>query len=74
MKNRDHYADFVVGEDYERYIARKRRPHEHGNHLEIQAMSEMFSRRIEVYENSDGGASVCVEWGVFVWGVFCMLW
>lgn len=48
MSNRDHFAEFIT-EDFDEYIARKRHEREHGNHVEIQAMSEMYSRCIEVY-------------------------
>ncbi|KAL3776433.1 hypothetical protein ACHAW5_009242 [Stephanodiscus triporus] len=36
------------------YVARKRRLGEHGNHAEIQAMSELYNRSIEVYVPSNG--------------------
>ena len=39
-------------EDFEAYIARKRSDHIHGNHIEMQAMSEIFNRPIEVYHYS----------------------
>ena len=48
-KNRDHYEAFVDDENFEAYIARKRKNDCFGNHLELQAMSEMFARTIEVY-------------------------
>lgn len=51
-KNRDHFAQFVT-EDFGAYLARKRHDACHGNHLEIQAMSEMYNRNIEVYSYDD---------------------
>ncbi|KAL3982974.1 OTU-like cysteine protease family protein [Acanthocheilonema viteae] len=48
-KNSDHFSQFVT-EDFHDYIARKRRRDAHGNHVELQAISEMFSRPIEIYE------------------------
>ncbi|VDM50593.1 unnamed protein product [Toxocara canis] len=48
-KNRDHFSQFVT-EDFSEYLARKRRENEHGNHVELQAISEIFSRPIEIYE------------------------
>lgn len=51
VQNRDHYAEFVT-EDFDAYIARKRSETAMGNHLEMQAMSEMFNRNIEVYAYS----------------------
>jgi OTU domain-containing protein 5 len=38
-----------VTEDFDKYVTRKRRWNVHGNHLEIQAMSELYNRTIEVY-------------------------
>lgn len=51
-RNRDHFEGFIT-EDFATYIERKRHDREHGNHVEIQAMSEMFSRCVEVYHYSD---------------------
>ncbi|XP_065166242.1 OTU domain-containing protein 5-B isoform X3 [Atheta coriaria] len=48
VKNKDFFANYVT-EDFDKYIARKRLWNVHGNHLEIQAMSEMYNRTIEVY-------------------------
>uniref|UniRef100_A0A8R1XXM6 ubiquitinyl hydrolase 1 n=1 Tax=Onchocerca volvulus TaxID=6282 RepID=A0A8R1XXM6_ONCVO len=48
-KNSDHFSQFVT-EDFHDYIARKRRRDAHGNHVELQAISEIFSRPIEIYE------------------------
>lgn len=48
VQNKDFFAPYVT-EDFDKYVARKRQWHVHGNHLEIQAMSEMYNRRIEVY-------------------------
>ncbi|XP_065359232.1 uncharacterized protein DDB_G0289357 isoform X2 [Calliphora vicina] len=47
-KNREYYSHFVT-EDINSYIKRKRRKDSHGNHIEIQAMSEIYSRPVEVY-------------------------
>ena len=41
-------------EDFQVYLNRKRSPYSHGNHVEIQAMSEMYNRPIEVYNYSLG--------------------
>lgn len=48
-KNSDHFSQFVT-EDFHDYIARKRRRDAHGNHVELQAISEIYSRPIEIYE------------------------
>jgi OTU domain-containing protein 5 len=39
----EHFRQFVVGEDFGAYIARKRQDGVHGNHTEIQAVSELFN-------------------------------
>ncbi|XP_022901205.1 OTU domain-containing protein 5-A [Onthophagus taurus] len=48
VKNKDFFAPYVT-EDFDKYVARKRKWNVHGNHLEIQALSEMYNRTIEVY-------------------------
>ncbi|KAK9712245.1 OTU-like cysteine protease [Popillia japonica] len=48
VKNKDFFAAYVT-EDFDKYVARKRIWNVHGNHLEIQALSEMYNRTIEVY-------------------------
>ncbi|XP_030748716.1 OTU domain-containing protein 5-B [Sitophilus oryzae] len=48
VQNRDYFEPYVT-EDFDKYIARKRTWHVHGNHLEIQALSELYNRTIEVY-------------------------
>ncbi|VDN17639.1 unnamed protein product [Gongylonema pulchrum] len=50
-KNTDYFSQFVT-ENFCDYIARKRRRDAHGNHIELQAISEIFSRPIEIYEYS----------------------
>ncbi|CAD5221806.1 unnamed protein product [Bursaphelenchus okinawaensis] len=50
-KNRDHFSQFIT-EDFNDYLTRKRLDAVHGNHVELQAMSEIFLRPIEVYEYS----------------------
>jgi len=47
-KNGDYFSQYVT-EDFNAYIERKRLNHIHGNHIEMQAMSEIFNRPIEVY-------------------------
>lgn len=50
-KNADYFSQYVT-EDFKDYIKRKSLDHSHGNHVEIQALSEMFNRPIEVYHYS----------------------
>lgn len=48
LKNDDHdLISFFV--DITNYVNRKRQNHLHGNHIEIQAMSEMYNRPVELY-------------------------
>ncbi|VDN18033.1 unnamed protein product [Dibothriocephalus latus] len=51
VKNREHFSQYVT-EDFDRYLQRKRHPNCHGNHLEIQAISELYNRPVEIYYNS----------------------
>lgn len=46
--NRDHYSQYMT-EDFNNYVNRKRLDRTHGNHIEIQAMCEMYNRPIEVF-------------------------
>lgn len=46
--NRDYYEQYVT-EPFEEYVTRKRFYQVHGNHLEIQAMSELYNRPIHIY-------------------------
>lgn len=47
-KNREYFEQFLT-EDIHSYVKRKRQNHLHGNHIEIQAMSEMYNRPVELY-------------------------
>ncbi|XP_023336969.1 OTU domain-containing protein 5 [Eurytemora carolleeae] len=46
--NNDYYAQYVT-EDFKEYVRRKRLTQVHGNHLEIQALSELYNRPIHIY-------------------------
>lgn len=48
MKNCDYFSQYVT-EDFATYIRRKRMDNCHGNHVEMQAISELYNRNIEVY-------------------------
>ena len=50
-KNSDYFSQFIT-EDFNQYVSRKRRDHIQGNHVELQALSELFARPIEVYHYS----------------------
>ena len=49
--NADYFRDWVT-EDFSHYIDRKRNLVTHGNHIELQAMSEQYGRLFEIYEYS----------------------
>ncbi|CAB3409175.1 unnamed protein product [Caenorhabditis bovis] len=61
-KNRDYFGDFIT-EDFDQYIRRKRCDTVHGNHLELQAISELFARPVEVYEYSTEPISILLPRG-----------
>ena len=48
QKERDHFSQYVT-QDFDAYLRRKRRDGTFGNHIEMQALSEIYSRPIEVY-------------------------
>ncbi|CAB1336009.1 unnamed protein product, partial [Coregonus sp. 'balchen'] len=45
-KNADYFSNYVT-EDFTTYINRKRKNNCHGNHIEMQAMAEMYNRPVE---------------------------
>lgn len=49
-----HFRDFVADEEFHEYIDRKRTEGVHGNHTEIQAMSELYNRSILVFVPNHG--------------------
>ncbi|KAG8003061.1 OTU domain-containing protein 5-A, partial [Nibea albiflora] len=59
MKNADYFSNYVT-EDFTTYINRKRKNNCHGNHIEMQAMAEMYNRPVEpintfhgIHQNND---------------------
>lgn len=53
QQNREYFMQFVT-EDIDSYVSRKRNNHVHGNHIEIQAISEIFNRPVEIYAYHTG--------------------
>lgn len=51
-KERDHFSQFVT-EDFTEYLKRKRLDTVYGNHLELQAIAELFNRPILIYVNDE---------------------
>ena len=47
-QNGDYFSQYIT-EDIRDYVTRKRYLGVHGNHLEIQALSEMYNRPIHIY-------------------------
>ena len=54
-KERDHFSPYVT-QDFDAYVARKRRDRTHGNHVEIQAISEIYNRPVHVFDATSGDA------------------
>jgi OTU domain-containing protein 5 len=53
-KERDHFSAYIT-QDFDAYVARKRRERVFGNHVEIQAISEIYNRPVHVYDlHGDG--------------------
>ncbi len=52
-KNADFFRQYVT-EDFSAYLHRKLTDQCHGNHIEMQALSELYNRPIEVYQYSTG--------------------
>lgn len=53
-KDESHFSQFVTGEPFQDYINRKRHDGVHGNNPEIQAVSELFNRPVELYIPDNG--------------------
>uniref|UniRef100_A0A7S2S8I2 ubiquitinyl hydrolase 1 n=1 Tax=Eucampia antarctica TaxID=49252 RepID=A0A7S2S8I2_9STRA len=53
-----HFSQFVVGEPFREYLTRKRINGVHANNPEIQAISELFNRPVEVYVPSNGAKPI----------------
>jgi len=47
-RERNHFSQFIT-EDFNTYIARKRKLGVFGNHLELQAITEIYSRPVEIF-------------------------
>ena len=55
--NADYFSQYMT-ENFSDYVRRKRRSHVHGNHLEIQALAEMYCRPIHIYCYSSGDTQI----------------
>lgn len=50
-KESSHFGSFVGGEEWEAYLERKSKEGCFGDHLEIQAISELYARPVHIYQN-----------------------
>jgi len=57
-KDETHFSEFVVDEPFMQYILRKRQNGVHGNNPEIQAISELYNRPVEVFVPSNGATPI----------------
>lgn len=55
-RDKEHFSQFITDEPFEQYIRRKRQDGVHGNNPEIQAISELFNRPIEVFVPENGAS------------------
>jgi len=53
-KDEAHFSQFVTGEPFRHYVLRKRQDGVHGDNAEIQAISELFNRPVEVFVPENG--------------------
>ncbi|CAH8566191.1 unnamed protein product [Dicrocoelium dendriticum] len=51
LENREHFSPYVT-EEFDHYINRKRASTCYGNHIEIQAIAELYNRPVEIYHDS----------------------
>eukprot|EP00978_Attheya_sp_CCMP212_P031790 scaffold121422_cov41-Attheya_sp.AAC.1 len=57
-KDEAHFSQFLVDENFWDYICRKRENGIHGNNPEIQAISELFNRPVEVFVPENGAEPI----------------
>jgi hypothetical protein len=57
-KDEAHFAPFIQNESFHSYIRRKRKNGVHGNNLEIQAISELYNRPVEVFIPKNGSEPI----------------
>ena len=53
-RDKEHFSQFITEESFEAYVERKRQEGVHGNNPEIQAISELFNRPVEVFCPENG--------------------
>lgn len=50
MERDREFFSMYVGEDFDEYLARQRKPNEWGDHVEVVALREMYNKNVEVYD------------------------
>jgi len=64
-KDEAHFAQFIPDEPFGEYVRRKRVIGVHGNNPEIQAISELFNRPVEIYEPENGANPINIFQGEY---------
>lgn len=54
MRNRQYFEPFIEEEDFDCYVLRKRINSEFADHLEIQVISTIYNRPVDIYRNING--------------------
>lgn len=57
-RDEPHFSSFIIDEPFREYIQRKRRDGVHGNNPEIQAISELYNRPVEVFVPDNGAKPI----------------
>ena len=54
-QDKEYFSDFIIGgqSKFEEYVARKKQNGKWGDDLEIQALSEIYNRPVEIYAYSN---------------------
>jgi len=55
--DQEHFSQFVTDEPFQGYVLRKRQDGVHGNNPEIQVISELYNRPVEVFVAENGVAT-----------------
>eukprot|EP00567_Pseudictyota_dubia_P010521 CAMPEP_0197447056 /NCGR_PEP_ID=MMETSP1175-20131217/11794_1 /TAXON_ID=1003142 /ORGANISM="Triceratium dubium, Strain CCMP147" /LENGTH=623 /DNA_ID=CAMNT_0042978239 /DNA_START=166 /DNA_END=2033 /DNA_ORIENTATION=- len=57
-RDEPHFSKFIIDEPFREYIQRKRRDGVHGNNPEIQAISELYNRPVEIFVPDNGAKPI----------------
>lgn len=53
VKEKEHFQHFISSQSFEDYVERMRQDKTWGDHIELQAISEIYKARIEIFYNSE---------------------